>query len=146
MFGVWELWLILLNDHFHADERCNINSSCKNCGLSNSNNQYSHRTGSGPCVSIIDLLRASRAVITLNGYWIVSSSSGLPSPSVGSTNLFVVDIADNIDPLITVTLLKDFLLNKYLSFSLGNFWYKLEYNVFVPVLFSTPELRKKKTI
>ena len=21
---MWELWLILLNDHFHADERCNI--------------------------------------------------------------------------------------------------------------------------
>ena len=79
-------------------------------------NQYSHLTGRRPCVSVIDLLRARRAVITLNGYWIVSRSSGLPSPSVGSTNLFVVDIADNIDPLITVTPLKDFLLNKYLSF------------------------------
>ena len=21
---MWELWLILLNDHFHADERCNV--------------------------------------------------------------------------------------------------------------------------
>ena len=80
------------------------------------NNQYSHLTGSRPRVSIIDVLRASRAVITLNGYWIVSGSSGLPSPSDGLTNLFVVDIADNTGPLIAVTPLKDFLLNKYLSF------------------------------